>query len=86
MSGGVRGCLGCAFVSGTAQVELRSGRVYAPAARCAMRCSDRSTSTDSASVCAAAVSPAARCCADNAASALARSAVSGCKLNLKAEL
>jgi hypothetical protein len=27
VSGGVRGCLGCAFVSETAQVELRSGRV-----------------------------------------------------------
>ena len=31
VSGGIRGCLRCVFVSETAQVELRSGRVSAPA-------------------------------------------------------
>ena len=31
MSGGIRGCFRCVFVSGTAQVALKGGRVYAPA-------------------------------------------------------
>jgi len=34
VSRGVRGCLGCIVVSELAQVELRSGRVQAPAVRC----------------------------------------------------
>ena len=32
MSGNGRGCIGCVLVSETAQVELNSGRVQAPAA------------------------------------------------------
>ena len=38
MPEGIRGCLGCNFVSETAQVELKSGRVQAPAVNaCATR-------------------------------------------------